>query len=1211
MDSAHNRSESPSRRDKRRKKGSDDVDGRRSKFLDRFSSIRMATSKRDHRALGTHHRQPMLQGTAEEPPFNSPNLFPSGDLSKKEILSLFEKMMEDMNLNETHKAPLREKDLVTKRDMVMQYVSTASKSGLKNRQDNALSSQEYIYELRSGIQDERLLNCLESLRVSLKSNPVSWVESFGHEGMGLLLHLLKNLQTSCRSRHESMNKRNQHEIIRCLKAFMNNKYGLMRMLGEELGILLLARAVHPSYPPMMADALKLLSALCIVEEDESIHERILEALTQCAEDDSRERFGYIVEGLALWQSIHLKVGCMQLINALLTSVDELDFRLHLRSEFMRCGLADTLQELKDLQNDELDVQLRVFEENREDDFVELSHRYEDIRFELDDAQEVWQVLWNLVRDTAAEPYLLSMLQHLLLIRSDYFIRPQYYKLIEECVSQIVLRRNGADPDFRHGKRFHLDVEHLIGKNLRYIFICGLSVFVHSSDLLRLQNCTLIKSCFTPPCTSDLLVDKAKVEESQLKASELAKQLDFELTARQELQAQLQRRENELEARLKELEVENHHLREQASHPPGSAVPGPPPPPPLPGGIPPPPPLPGAFIPPPPPLPGAFIPPPPPPLPGGSGPPPPPLPPGAPPPPLLGGVPLPCLSPPMVELPFGLKPKKKYQPGLPTKRINWSKIRPQDMSESCFWTRVEEQKFDNPDLLAKVALCFSSNSRAKKDEHESEEKKPTSNKKKVKELRVLESKTAQNLSIFLGSFRMPYEEIRSIILSVDKERITESMIQSLLNQLPEQSQLSALASLKEEFEVLCEAEQFGIVIGAVKRLKPRLESILFRLQFEEQVNNVKPQVVAVTVTCDELRRSEAFARLLGLVLFLGNYMNAGSRNAQTFGFDISFLYKLRDTKSNDHQTTMLHFLAQICEERHPDILRFTDDLAHLEKASRVSAENIGKSLRQMERQVQQLENNITTFSKDKSDPSDKFVEQMEGFARHARETLNTLLAMHENMEKQFEGLGGFYAFDPQKVSMEDFFGDLNDFRTIFLQALKENLKRREMEEKAHRAKLAKERAEREKRERKNHKKSLADIGGGDTEETGVMDTLLEALQSGAAFRERRKRPARLSGELVSPTGQPRRLSDRFDAKRAPLERSRSRQNVIAGVELHPVVKELDLDQVIGPTPQNWHNKSGRENALSKSRTQDKAENGATRDDGKENETDALLARLRAL
>ena len=43
-------------------------------------------------------------------------------------------------------------------------------------------------------------------------------------------------------------------------------------------------------------------------------------------------------------------------------------------------------------------------------------------------------------------------------------RPQYYKLIEECVSQIVLHKNGVDPDFRHTKRFELDVEPLIGEH---------------------------------------------------------------------------------------------------------------------------------------------------------------------------------------------------------------------------------------------------------------------------------------------------------------------------------------------------------------------------------------------------------------------------------------------------------------------------------------------------------------------------------------------------------------------------------------------------------------------------------------------------------------------------------------------------------------------------------------------------------------------------
>lgn len=45
--------------------------------------------------------------------------------------------------------------------------------GLRNsKHEFTLSSQEYVHELRSGITEEKLLNCLESLRVSLTSNPV-------------------------------------------------------------------------------------------------------------------------------------------------------------------------------------------------------------------------------------------------------------------------------------------------------------------------------------------------------------------------------------------------------------------------------------------------------------------------------------------------------------------------------------------------------------------------------------------------------------------------------------------------------------------------------------------------------------------------------------------------------------------------------------------------------------------------------------------------------------------------------------------------------------------------------------------------------------------------------------------------------------------------------------------------------------------------------
>lgn len=48
--------------------------------------------------------------------------------------------------------------------------------GLRNsKHESTLSSQEYVHELRSGITEEKLFNCLESLRVSLTSNPVRLV----------------------------------------------------------------------------------------------------------------------------------------------------------------------------------------------------------------------------------------------------------------------------------------------------------------------------------------------------------------------------------------------------------------------------------------------------------------------------------------------------------------------------------------------------------------------------------------------------------------------------------------------------------------------------------------------------------------------------------------------------------------------------------------------------------------------------------------------------------------------------------------------------------------------------------------------------------------------------------------------------------------------------------------------------------------------------
>lgn len=64
-----------------------------------------------------------------------------------------------------------------------------------------------------------------------------------------------------------------------------------------------------------------------------------------------------------------------------------------------------------------------------------------------------------------------------------------------------------------------------------------------------------------------------------------------------------------------------------------------------------------------------------------------------------------------------------------------------------------------------------------------------------------------------------------------------------------------------------------------------------LRYEELVQDVKPDIVAGTAACEEVKGSKKFAKILELILLLGNYMNSGSKNGQAFGFEISFLTKV--------------------------------------------------------------------------------------------------------------------------------------------------------------------------------------------------------------------------------------------------------------------------------------------------------------------------------
>jgi diaphanous 2 len=87
-------------------------------------------------------------------------------------------------------------------------------------------------------------------------------------------------------------------------------------------------------------------------------------------------------------------------------------------------------------------------------------------------------------------------------------------------------------------------------------------------------------------------------------------------------------------------------------------------------------------------------------------------------------------------------------------------------------------------------------------------------KKVKNLKVLDGKTAQNISILLGGSlkHMSYADVRRCILQCDNNVITVNVLEQLINYFPPPDQLKKLEGYRSEYGDLTEAEQFAVTVS---------------------------------------------------------------------------------------------------------------------------------------------------------------------------------------------------------------------------------------------------------------------------------------------------------------------------------------------------------------------------------------------------------------
>ena len=101
---------------------------------------------------------------------------------------------------------------------------------------------------------------------------------------------------------------------------------------------------------------------------------------------------------------------------------------------------------------------------------------------------------------------------------------------------------------------------------------------------------------------------------------------------------------------------------------------------------------------------------------------------------------------------------------------------------------------------------------------------------------------------------------------------------------------------------------------VTHYEQRLRTLHYKKKFTIWLNELRPKIQAVLEASKEVQRSKRLKRMLELILAFGNYMNRGQRG-NAHGFKLNSLTRIADTKSSCNKNmTLLHFMADTCEEK---------------------------------------------------------------------------------------------------------------------------------------------------------------------------------------------------------------------------------------------------------------------------------------------------------
>ncbi|CAI6096329.1 unnamed protein product [Clonostachys chloroleuca] len=353
------------------------------------------------------------------------------------------------------------------------------------------------FYVRRVMEDKLDSKGMGSLEVNLRTQQIGWVKRFVEcQGQVALVTLLLKLNRKTsfgpvQDNHRvDKNHEKEYDIIKCLKALMNNKFGADNALAHQKILVALGTSLISARLSTRKLASEILTFLCTWGNNGDGHLKVIQALdevkAQSGENGRFDSWMRLVEvtldgrgkmGSLVGASEELRTGgtgmenllmeyalaTLILVNMLVDAPErDLELRIHIRAQFTACGIKRILSKMEAFQYDYLDKQIERYRTNEAIDYEDMLERENssikdnvegDVK-DLTDPVQIAEAITHRLHGSKTNDYFVSALQHLLLMRAhDGEERLRMFQLVDSMLSYVAMDRRLPNMDLKQSLNF--------------------------------------------------------------------------------------------------------------------------------------------------------------------------------------------------------------------------------------------------------------------------------------------------------------------------------------------------------------------------------------------------------------------------------------------------------------------------------------------------------------------------------------------------------------------------------------------------------------------------------------------------------------------------------------------------------------------------------------------------------------------------------------